>query len=162
MRLWHRVPRPLRSLVPIAGMATLWWSSSCQLGTAPVAAAEALLHNGAHVVAYAALGSAFWLAWSASSRRQHDGSLGEGGGWLRRSWAAFFLAALYGAIDELHQSYVPGRVCSIVDLGSDAFGAAFAVLVLRGVSGRRARVPLAAWLCLLGGIGTSAFETYAG
>ncbi|MBU2104927.1 MAG: VanZ family protein [Nanoarchaeota archaeon] len=34
----------------------------------------------------------------------------------------FSLAMLYGILDELHQFFVPGRTCTIVDVGYDSFG----------------------------------------
>lgn len=42
---------------------------------------------------------------------------------------AVFGATLYGASDEWHQSFVPGRVPSVHDLCSDAAGAILAVVV---------------------------------
>lgn len=37
--------------------------------------------------------------------------------------AVLALTVLYGAADEFHQSFVPGRVPSLVDLGYDSLGA---------------------------------------
>lgn len=50
------------------------------------------------------------------------------------SWKAkvlsIALSAVYGATDEFHQLYVPGRMCDIYDLRNDTVGAALAMLVL--------------------------------
>ena len=41
-----------------------------------------------------------------------------------RVWlGVFLLAATLGALDELHQAFVPGRVADIRDLGWDILGA---------------------------------------
>lgn len=37
-------------------------------------------------------------------------------------WVAAILAFLYGASDEIHQSFVPGRNASFFDLGIDLLG----------------------------------------
>lgn len=51
----------------------------------------------------------------------------------RQRWlvaAAAAVAAGYGALDELHQAFVPGRTASSIDLGYDILGAALALAAL--------------------------------
>ena len=51
----------------------------------------------------------------------------------RQRWlvaAAAALATGYGALDELHQAFVPGRTASSIDLGYDFLGAALALTAL--------------------------------
>ena len=43
--------------------------------------------------------------------------------------AAFFLSAAYGASDEFHQYFVPGRDCSGFDLLADIAGSAAGIYV---------------------------------
>jgi VanZ family protein len=57
-------------------------------------------------------------------------------------WAAVLIGVLYGASDELHQSYVPGRSPELGDWIADSLGVAAGVLLFRFLLQRRAgRVP---------------------
>jgi VanZ family protein len=40
------------------------------------------------------------------------------------------MVAIYGALDELHQLYIPGRSCDILDWTADASAAFFGVLIV--------------------------------
>lgn len=52
--------------------------------------------------------------------------------WSTRSaLLAFLLSSLYAATDEFHQSFVPSRGPSMIDVGIDSVGAAFSLLCLR-------------------------------
>lgn len=76
-----------------------------------------------HGLAYAVLAALVWRA------------LGPG----RPRWwmlgISILVAVIYGALDEWHQSLVPGRECSISDWSTDAFGATAAALVLSMLRG---------------------------
>ncbi|MBI4540021.1 MAG: VanZ family protein [Gemmatimonadetes bacterium] len=79
----------------------------------------------AHLSLYAVLGAT--LAW--------------GRGWRRSPiphWLLVLAGVLYGASDELHQSWVPGRSPSAVDLVADGLGVIVGyALLLRFWPGRR-------------------------
>jgi VanZ family protein len=83
-------------------------------------------HLGAYAV-FAAL-----LVWGLTDRSP-----------ARMTWAtaasAVALAALYGASDEWHQSFVPGREVSALDLAADTAGAAAAAAAMRAWAIIRAR-----------------------
>ena len=89
----------------------------------------------AHLVLYGVLATVvqmnFW-AWTNA-------------GMYRLRWAllAAALASLYGVTDEYHQSLVPGRVASIIDIGVNATGAAFtaAGFWLLALAGKRSYPP---------------------
>ena len=52
------------------------------------------------------------------------------------TWA-LVLAVLYGATDEFHQSFVPGRDMSVSDLMVDLIGASAALLIVTLLHARR-------------------------
>ncbi len=84
----------------------------------------------AHLTVYGVLGAL--LVWGLTDR-----SL-AGTTW-RIAAAAVVLATLYGASDEWHQSFVPGREVSALDLAADGAGAAIAAVALRAWAIIRAR-----------------------
>ncbi len=69
-----------------------------------------------HLVCFG--GFAFWVAFAMSAplaRRRLTRAL-----WL----APVLFIAAYGAVDEFHQSFTPGRSCSVPDWCADAVGGA--------------------------------------
>lgn len=152
VELWVRLPRLARAAAPIACMAFLWWSSSRTPSPQPPDVVRELLHNGAHVVAYAALAASFWLAWSRSPAATRQ---------PLRSRISWLLATAYGVIDELHQAAVPGRVSSLADLLTDAGGAVLAIVALRamlGLSGAWRLPLLASVLACVAGVSMATFS----
>ncbi|HEX9049038.1 MAG TPA: VanZ family protein [Anaeromyxobacter sp.] len=113
------------ALLALLWAAVLFWESSranpFPFLPAGLLAQDKLLHAGA----YAVLGALVAAA------------LRAGGAAARRAVAlAVLVAAVYGATDEWHQAYVPGRDADPLDWAADAAGAiagaAAAVLALRG------------------------------
>ncbi len=83
----------------------------------------------AHFAVYALLAVAIHFALS----RDHD---------AETTWIlAILLASAYGAIDEIHQSFVPGRSPDIVDWGWDTLGAAVGASAAHRARSRRKRQP---------------------
>jgi VanZ family protein len=66
-----------------------------------------------HAVEYAGLAALLVLGLT------HLGTMGM----RRAAQLAILLAAAYGATDELHQAFVPGRSCDVRDWLADAIGA---------------------------------------
>ncbi|NJD20295.1 MAG: VanZ family protein [Gemmatimonadetes bacterium] len=85
----------------------------------------------AHLILYGGLGAA--LAWG----RSRVGASAPGALAL---WAA---GVLYGASDELHQAFVPGRHVSLGDLAADAAGVALGYWLSTRFLGRSAAKPSA-------------------
>ncbi len=112
----------------IAWAGLLYWESS-QPNPFPFVPSSILSHDKLlHAGAYAVLGALLLAAFVRA----------------RLAAGAVLLAALvataYGATDEWHQSYVPGRDADPFDWAADAsgaiLGAAAAVLALRGRTAR--------------------------
>ncbi len=127
--------RRLRPWVPVALYAALvfWLSSQSQpLPFLPteIWSFDKLLHAGE----YAVLGVLVARALAA-------GGLSPARAFL---WA-LLLASLYGASDELHQSFVPNRSCDPRDWAADTAGAAAgAALGARSLRPRKARASIRA------------------
>ncbi|RJQ43301.1 MAG: hypothetical protein C4538_12320 [Nitrospiraceae bacterium] len=72
-----------------------------------------------HTMAYAPLAFLFYLSLSKSGMRKYVFA------------AALLLTLLYGIIDEIHQSFVPGRDAAVGDVAADFAGAVLGSFVAR-------------------------------
>ena len=135
LRIWARLPSRVRWSGVFAEMGLLWFLSSRTPLVSAATNAGAMLHNAAHVVAT-----------RASLPRQR--------------WVAILMASVYGAVDELHQGYVPGRVQSLSDFGSDLCGALCGVLLVQSIRSGEPRWARLAWAALVGGIGCVTLATF--
>ncbi len=118
-----RSPEPARAwragwtVLALAYMGGLFALSSIPDDTQDVLGRRMMLleprwHNLLHIPAYAGL--TFLLvramsAWSSTTRRHLV--------------IAVIVASVYGALDEVHQYYVPGRFFSLIDMTLNAAGA---------------------------------------
>lgn len=89
-------------------------SSIPNLGAPPVVS-----DKSGHAIGYGILGAVLLRALA--------GGRLKGVTWATAA-AAVILAALYGASDEFHQSFVPGRTPDVFDVLADGTGAALAVI----------------------------------
>jgi len=83
----------------------------------------------AHLLGYALLGLAYLRGLAGGSRPT-----------ARQAVAAVVMAAAYGATDEYHQTFVPGRGAGVLDVVIDGLGAALGVGA-RWLWLRRAPIP---------------------
>jgi hypothetical protein len=119
-----RLPTTLRLAPAVAWTATIWWSSSRTwpearplladlprwlLAVLAVVPPDKLVHTGIY-----ALLATLW----------RFGLHGR----ARATLLAWALASGFGGLDEVHQSWVPGRSSDPWDLLADATGAALALL----------------------------------
>jgi VanZ family protein len=115
--------RPARSSwrwVIVGGyMAALFFASAGQGVTLPPGRnVDKVLHAGAYAVL------AGLSAWALTSGRLRAAT------W-RALLAACLISIAYGATDEFHQYFVPGRQADVLDLAADAIGALAAAGVIR-------------------------------
>jgi VanZ family protein len=89
----------------------------------PVTGGDKLLH----AAAYGTFGVLCLRAFHGGLRRLR----------LRPTLLALLLTLGYGALDEVHQSRVPGRDPSLADWAADAAGASLAVPAMRLLAARR-------------------------
>jgi VanZ family protein/UDP-2,3-diacylglucosamine pyrophosphatase LpxH len=90
------------------------------------------LDKVAHLIAFGTLAAALDVAWTLTVR---------GVPMYRRHIAIFLITSVFGALDEWHQSFVPGRDASPWDWAADSVGAALGIAVasLPWLQGRHLR-----------------------
>ncbi len=106
----------------ICTMAAIWILSSSSAPGVPVHVLP-FRDRGAHFLAYATL--AFLVAHGVLTQRQPEDR------WIARPrvWLfAVYTAVLWGLLDEVHQSFVPGRSPDLIDLCADGLGASVGAL----------------------------------
>ena len=109
-----------------------------------VAALHALTRKSAHFTEYALL-AALWFG--ALTRER--GSTPR-----QAAWVAFFVAAAWACLDELHQGFVPSRTPSVADVALDSAGALTAALVGRYGGTHVLERAAAAFLWTVAAVGT--------
>jgi VanZ family protein len=116
----------VRRSVLAAWLPVLVWAavifafSSVPSFSTELGAWDTILRKLAHLAEYAILGALLCRA-------------------LRRPRLAVAVATLYAVSDEVHQTFVEGRVGAPLDVGIDAIGALIGVLVWTRLAGRAAR-----------------------
>ena len=83
-------------------MGIIFWFSSQPRDALPdFGWLDWLVKKSGHVVEYAILASSYWFAFDFKKDRR---------------WLAWLLALVFSASDEFHQSFVPGRFPSVLDV----------------------------------------------
>lgn len=108
----------LAGLPFLAGMSAIWLVSSMERPPVPEELvfwnSDKLLHAGAYALLAVLATPATWTTWGPAAKRH---------GARRAIVVSALLASLYGVVDEVHQSFVPGRSSSIADVVADTLGA---------------------------------------
>jgi VanZ family protein len=107
----------LRWLLPLLVMVGIFFASNTPARSIPdFGPVDVIVKKAGHMLGYALLASAYWYALGFKKNR---------------NWVALLLAILYALTDEFHQSFIPGRHPSLVDVFAfDGGGAALALLLL--------------------------------
>jgi VanZ family protein len=133
--------RNLKYWLPVAiWMAFIFWMSTAQFSAQntrsfiepvirfflpaisqyAVEVIHGLVRKGGHLAEYFILGLLLFRAFRAGSAESH--------GW-RWALRALVVVAVYASTDEFHQSFVPGRTASLIDVFIDTSGGALAQLI---------------------------------
>lgn len=115
--------------VPAALYAANLWLLSSRPGRGPLPVNAYVLH----FFGYGAFGALIWAGLAAPGRSG-----------MRTALLAAALAGAYGVIDEVHQSFVPGRSADPLDAAADLAGAGIATAGMSVVLRPRAVRPGAA------------------
>jgi VanZ family protein len=100
-------------LPALAYMALIWTISSIELPELPLDRVP-LRDKGVHFIEYAVLG--FFVAHAAlRTWPAHPAS--------RTIPIAIMIGVAWGTLDEIHQSFVPGRYAEVADIVADSLGA---------------------------------------
>ncbi|MDQ3549496.1 MAG: VanZ family protein [Chloroflexota bacterium] len=110
--------RLIWSLAAITWMAFIFAMSSTRQFSQPFGLSTFFMSIAAHMILYGVLALLLLFAVDRSPRRARSSMT-----------AAIAIAALYGVSDEFHQSFVPGRDASVLDLLVNTAGATIAVVV---------------------------------
>src|SRR5216117_4191288 len=108
-----------------------------------LAAIHGLVRKGAHLTEYAILAALWYRAFTRERNLSARAA----------SWTAFAISLAWAALDEWHQSFLPSRTSSAMDVALDGAGAALALVVdwraWRGMLDGATAILL--WLAAVGG-----------
>lgn len=112
---------PFPRIIPAAWvMATIWWLSDRETLPKPPGLTSEIWSYAGHVGMFGLLAITVWWALGMNSRLFNR----------ERDWYAIGIATAYGVLDEFHQSFVPGRDTSALDVLADFVGATLAVMII--------------------------------
>ncbi|MDR0539463.1 MAG: VanZ family protein [Spirochaetaceae bacterium] len=104
----------LRIPGPVILLTSIYLSSRSVITVPVVDVSDKVIH----FICFAGLAGAWCWWWNPSGWRARG---------FRNALVTFFAVSVYGALDELHQSFVPGREVSALDWLADTLGGAAGV-----------------------------------
>jgi len=121
--IWHNFKYGLFAVI---WMSLIWiLSNQSVLNVGLSGLWDVLFKKSAHIFVYAVLGLLLVkLLLGYKSWNKEDNKFVFAGLLL----LAFFLGVLYAISDEIHQSFIPGRTSSVIDIGIDTVGLFFGVV----------------------------------
>jgi VanZ family protein len=125
------VSRRWLAFAPPLAYAAVIFALSSQSRPLPFLPDELLLHDKLlHALEYSVLGALLVVSLRLAGLRPRPALV-----------VAVLLGSLYGATDEIHQSFVPGRDAAVLDWVADTLGVALgaAAVTMTGIALRRAR-----------------------
>lgn len=117
-----RMKKIICTLLPIMYMGLIWFlsSHSADAFVKTSFSFDHLLKESLHLIEFAILYLFIALAFIVNKR------------WTRAaSMFAAIISIAYGAIDEIHQSFVPYRSATVIDFIKDAIGVIAAYIVMK-------------------------------
>ena len=140
-------PRALRLAVCGGWMGLIWTLSDSEMPDGPKSLGWRFLGNLFHAPLFGLLG--LWCIAAVSERPEEGERMPRPG--LRRLGLALACVLAYAAIDEVHQSFTPGRSPSPGDVGTDVVGASCVAWVVHYL-GAPGASEAGLWARLLGGV----------
>lgn len=122
--------RTLAAFAAIWGALITWLSSQPSISDRPHGIGAHVLFNSGHAPLFGVFAAGVAFAIAAPSLRPLPG--------VAACAAGLAAAVAFGAVDELHQSFVAGRTSSWTDVATDAVGAAITLWGLRYLAGAKA------------------------
>lgn len=121
----QRIIRPIAALAALLWMGLIFTLSARSMVPVPPGLSTELTSIAGHFCAYAVLSALLW--WAIDPRAMPA---------RQRMVLALAGAALYGLTDEWHQSFVPGRDASLLDIAVDGIGALCGLVLVQWVTDR--------------------------
>lgn len=120
---WHNFKYGLFAII---WMVLIWLLSSQSVLNVGLAGVwDVLFKKSAHIFVYAVLGLLLVKLLLGYKKWGKDDNQFIFAGFLL---LAFFLGILYAISDEFHQSFIPGRNASVIDIGIDTIGLFFGIV----------------------------------